>query len=420
MVSSDTTTIPDEWKPIRLGDIAEVRSGSGFPLSRQGRRNGQYPFIKVSDMTLNGNEVLINCANNFVDERDVEELKATILPPGTIVFPKVGAAISTNKKRVLNMPTIIDNNMVGVTVKDGSRCDARFLHAWFESIDLTKLANVSAVPSITSSRLKREWISLPPLAEQTSIATTLGSIGDAIDSTSMTVTATKNLRDSLLHELLTRGVPGWHTEWQNVTGVGIVPVDWQIVRLGEVCGPPKYGTYLETCPYDPVLPRYVRITDIGNYGQLGIEGARSVKYDGSEYSLDVGDLLFSVRGSIGRTYLYKSKDGSCIYSGNLMRFRPNSLVVLPEFVSQYAHSVPCQRWIASMSRVGAQPSIMAKDLSLLPIPLPSLSEQRAIVALFDVTEEVLLTMRQELLRLAELKTSMLDSLLTGSLRVTRR
>lgn len=71
-------------------------------------------------------------------------------------------------------------------------------------------------------------------------------------------------------------------------------------------------------------------------------------------------------------------------------------------------------------KVGAQLSIMAKDLSLLPVPLPSLSEQRTIVELFDAIEESLLMMRQELLRLAKLKASMLDSLLTGSLQAIRR
>ena len=417
MVSSDTTTMPDEWKPVRLGDIAEIRSGNGFPLRKQGKHRGQYPFIKVSDMTLNGNEIYINYANNFVDKRDVEELKATIFPPGTIVFPKVGAAISTNKKRVLNMPTIIDNNMAGVTVKDTGRCDTRFLHAWFESIDLIKLANISAVPSITGSRLKREWISLPPLAEQIRIATVMDVIGEANNSAVMAITAAENLRDSLLHELFTRGIPRWHTEWRDVTGVGIMPVDWQLACLGEVCGSPKYGIYLETCSYDSTLPRYVRITDIGDYGQLCIERARSVSYDASEYKLDVGDLLFSVRGSIGRTYLHKPEDGDCIYSGNFMRFRPDHRVVLPEFVSQYTHSIPCQRWISSMQRVGAQPSIMAKEISLLPIPIPSLSEQRTIVALFEMIEDALVNMRQELNTISNLKASMLNSLLTGNLRV---
>ena len=421
MINSDTTTMPDEWKPVRLGDIAEIRSGNGFPLSRQGRRSGQYPFIKVSDMTLNGNEIYINNANNFVDEKDVKELKATIFLPGTIVFPKVGAAISTNKKRVLTKPTIIDNNMVGVTVRDNGKCNARFLYAWFESIDLTKLANVSAVPSITSSRLKRERISLPTLTEQSGIATVLDSIGEAIENIEIMIATTESLRDALLQSLLTSGIPGWHTEYKHASSIGTIPIDWKVVSLGEICDPPKYGAALRGCPFDPKLPRYVRITDITGDGRLHTEEPRSVKLSSSsEYELRLGDLLFARSGSVGRTYLYRPTDGHCIFAGYLIRFRPNPKIALPEFVSIYTHSIPYLRWVASVGRIGAQPNINAMEYSSLPVPLPSLPEQRIIVALFDAIEDTLAMMRQELLQLANLKASMLDNLLTGSLRVTRR
>ena len=63
------------------------------------------------------------------------------------------------------------------------RCDARFLHGWFELTDLSQFANVSAVPSITGSRLKRVLVTLPPLPEQRAIAAVLDSIDEAIERT---------------------------------------------------------------------------------------------------------------------------------------------------------------------------------------------------------------------------------------------
>ena len=233
-MTPDPVAVPDGWQVVPLGDVAEVRSGVGFPLERQGRRSGTYPFIKVSDMNLGGNETYIRTANNFVDEADVRELGATVFVPGTVVFPKVGAAIATNKKRALTVPTIIDNNIVGITVSDATRCDARFLHAWFESVSLERFANVSAVPSITGSRLKKEAIVLPPLAEQRAIAAVLDAIDEAIERTEEVIAATERVRDALLHELLTRGLPGRHSEWADVPGLGTVPACWDVVRLREV------------------------------------------------------------------------------------------------------------------------------------------------------------------------------------------
>ena len=43
-----------------------------------------------------------------------------------------------------------------------------------------------------------------------------------------------SLRDALLHRLLTRGVPGWHSEWKDVRGLGTIPASWDVVRLGDV------------------------------------------------------------------------------------------------------------------------------------------------------------------------------------------
>ena len=58
-------------------------------------------------------------------------------------------------------------------------------------------------------------ILLPPLPEQRAIAAVLDAIDGAIERTEAVIAATERLRDALLHELLTRGVPGWHSEWRN-------------------------------------------------------------------------------------------------------------------------------------------------------------------------------------------------------------
>ena len=70
----------------------------------------------------------------------------------------------------------------------------------------------------------------------------LDSIDDAIDRTDAVIKATEQMRDSLLHELLTRGVPGWHTAWRDIPGLGTIPVDWEVVKLGEVIESTTYGT----------------------------------------------------------------------------------------------------------------------------------------------------------------------------------
>ena len=77
---------------------------------------------------------------------------------------------------------------------------------------------------------------LPPLEEQRAIAAVLDSIDEAIERTEEVIAATERLRDALLHDLLTRGLPGRHTEWKQVRGLGTIPACWDVVRLGDVAG----------------------------------------------------------------------------------------------------------------------------------------------------------------------------------------
>ena len=166
-------------------------------------------------------------------------------------------------------------------------------------------------PSLSLEDLGSAPIDLPPLAEQRGIAAVLDAIDEAIERSEAVIAATEELRRSLLHELLSRGVPGRHSEWREVRGLGVVPACWEVVRLGEVCQRPEYGAGASARPFDPALPRYVRITDITDDGRLRAGDARSA--DPSEvdgYELEPGDLLFARSGAtVGKTYLHRQSDG---------------------------------------------------------------------------------------------------------------
>ena len=107
---------------------------------------------------------------------------------------------------------------------------------------LLAISAKTAVPILNKSTFSGVSILLPPLPEQRAIAAVLDSIDEAIERTQAVIAATEQLRASLLHELLTRGVPGWHSEWKEAPGVGIVPESWEVVRLGDVLETTTYGT----------------------------------------------------------------------------------------------------------------------------------------------------------------------------------
>lgn len=157
---------------MTLGEVAEIRSGWGFPNAYQGQSEGIYPFYKVSDMNLVENKTVMNDANNHIDAATAKKLGITPAPAGTVIFPKIGAAVATNKKRLLSKPSAYDNNVMGLI--PGEQLNPRFLFFWMQTVDLTKLAHDSgAVPSIRKSEMEQLKVPVPSVEEQERIVAIL-------------------------------------------------------------------------------------------------------------------------------------------------------------------------------------------------------------------------------------------------------
>ena len=78
--------VPRDWCAVPLIALGQWAIGSGFPKNEQGRSEGPYFFLKVSDMNLPENEKYITTANNFIDGDAAKRMKAAIHPAATNHF----------------------------------------------------------------------------------------------------------------------------------------------------------------------------------------------------------------------------------------------------------------------------------------------------------------------------------------------
>lgn len=167
------------WEQRKLGDVGKARSGVGFPDSEQGGTTGT-PFFKVSDMNLDGNENEMTAANNYVTAAQIaahrwspiEELPA-------IFFAKVGAAVMLNRKRLCRFPFLLDNNTMAYSLNN-TKWNADFAKALFETVNLTSLVQVGALPSYNAGDIEAMEILLPSLSEQSQIGAFFKKIDNLI------------------------------------------------------------------------------------------------------------------------------------------------------------------------------------------------------------------------------------------------
>ena len=150
----------DGWQSNILGEVCEFIGGNGFPEQLQGRKDGDYPFIKVSDMELPGNKKMIVQANNWIDRKTQTNEAFNICPEFSVVFAKVGAALLLNRRRIITRPTCIDNNMMAAVP---SGIQPLFLYYVLSNIDFADLVQSGAVPSINQRQISGISFDMPKL-----------------------------------------------------------------------------------------------------------------------------------------------------------------------------------------------------------------------------------------------------------------
>jgi len=163
--------LPDGWVWCRLGEIVSLKSGTTFSKDIEGDF-GDFMYVKVGGMNLLGNEVEITTANSYICK--TPKVENALIPSRSIIFPKRGGAIATNKKRIVNFPILVDLNTMAIICPN--QLNFSYLFHWFLTIDLWKLNNGTSVPQINNKDIAPLIIPIPSLSEQKAIVETVNQL----------------------------------------------------------------------------------------------------------------------------------------------------------------------------------------------------------------------------------------------------
>lgn len=173
-VSGRLNSKSGEVKSGTLDDVGDWVGGNGFPKQYQGNQEGEFAFLKVSDMNLPGNERQVSVSNNWVSAETLRAMRARAHPVGTIIFPKIGGAIATNKRRILAVPAAIDNNCAGQIPREG--IDVDWLFMVLSSIDMAAYQAGTSVPALNMKRLGKHPIAIPSNEAQREIVSAVNAL----------------------------------------------------------------------------------------------------------------------------------------------------------------------------------------------------------------------------------------------------
>ena len=188
------------WRRVRLGDVVSFAGGYAFPERFQRGLAGDIPFFRVSDMNASANSVRMRGAAHHVTAADLGQMRARAWPAGTVIFPKVGAALLTEKRRVLDVDAAFDNNILGLVPTE--EIDSAYLLEVMRTVKLSTRAQPGAVPSINQSHVADIPLLLPSRAEQRQVVEILGAFDSEIGALKAVADQARELRKGLLTELL--------------------------------------------------------------------------------------------------------------------------------------------------------------------------------------------------------------------------
>ena len=259
---------------------------------------------------------------------------------------------------------------------------------------------------------------LPPLPEQRAIAAVLDAIDDALERTEAVVAATERLRDALLHELLTRGVPCWHSAWRDVPGLGTIPADWEMVRLGDVAEV-RNGTTPSRARLDYWQGDEVPFVKTGQVNDVFIvepdEFITSQAVTAGAVVVPKSSVLIAMIGQ-GKTRGMTARLGfdAAINQNFAAVYGADEDFSLAFFFAWARHNYSVIRALGQGSN---QDALNCALIEGMRVPKPPVAEQRTIATMLDSIDEAIKHTRDEREELQSLKESTADALLTGRVRM---
>ena len=202
--------------------------------------------------------------------------------------------------------------------------------------------------------------------------------------------------------------------------LGIIPMEWQVKRLGDLChNQGDYGLNAPATDFSVDLPTYLRITDIDDNGKFNSIDKKSVNSPISEnYYLSDGDIVFARTGAtVGKTYLYNVKDGQLVYAGFLIKFSPNSHLLLPYFLKAHTETQHYNNWVSVTSQRSGQPGINATEYCSFRIALPPIKEQERICSVLQLWDTAIEKQSELIEKFKLRKRALMQQLLTGKKRL---
>lgn len=389
--------LPEGWKRMPLGDIAQITSGGTPDRANRSYWGGDIPWVTTREIQFN----TITDTVEKITEAGLKNSSAKLFPPGTLLMAMYGQGKTRGQVAKLGIEASTNQNSAAILLGPQQDPDYyyHFLSWKYESI--REFGNSGGVSHLNAGLLKQIAVPCAPYSEQRVISRVLKTWDDAI-ATSEKLLANSRRQKKALLQLLLRDTS---LNWKSVRLSGIAervqrqsdgenhPVLMIASGSGFVRQDAKYSRFMAGKSLDD----YVLL----ERGEFAYNKGNSKTYEfGCVFQLDS-----YARGLVPHVYVCFRLSVEC---------DPKFFKYL--FEADYLHDQ-----LGALVNTGVRNNgllnIRPSDFMGVRVPLPPLSEQQSFAAILEAATQEIDRRQVDIEVLKEQKCALMQQLLTGKLRV---
>jgi len=398
------------WGRINLSEVAEVQNGFAFS-SKYFTKGDGLPLIRIRDI----DEVK---TENYYSGKYTKEY---LVHKGDIL---VGMDGDFNLA-IWQGTTGLLNQRVCRIILMSKYYDRKFLTyclpGFLKAIN-TKTSSVT-VKHLSSNTVNDIPLPLPPLSEQHRIVARIEELFSSLDKGIESLKTTQQQLKVYRQAVLKWGFEGKLTN-KNVKE-GELPEGWKWLKLDDVVDEFVRGPFGGSLKKECFVPKGYKVyeqknaiyqsTELGKYFINENKFKELIRFKVKPY-----DFIVSCSGTIGKLFMIPEKAPKGIINQALLIIRINRDLLLEKFFMHLFTSSFFQRLIIKDAKGTAMLNLAGvKDMKLVPVLLPPIREQQAIVAEIEsrlsVCDKIEESIEQSLKQSESLRQSILKKAFEGKL-----
>lgn len=358
----------NKWVSTTLGIVSKLSTGRTPSKKRISSFGGDIPFVKPGDLDKG---TFITQTEETLTPQGLEE--APSLPKNTVLVSCIG---NLGKKAILSRESSCNQQINAIL--PSPYVDFRFIYYYIDIIRPWMIKNASAttVTILNKGKFEEAPLLLPPMAEQKRIVKKIEELFAVIDKNIQKLEHTQQALIQYRQSVLQQAFSGKlykTTNWDNYFFSDLCTY----IQRGKS---PKYITY-STLPV--INQKCIRWKELQIQYLKFIDPVQFVSWI-RERHVQPMDILWNSTGTgtIGRAYLYKGTElEDAVVDSHVTIVRADAKKINPNFLFFYIQSPFIQRKIEKMQSGSTnQVELARKEIQNIQINLPSLPEQKAIVA----------------------------------------